>query len=72
MLAEQIDFVIGVDTHTHSHTAAIVTNMGGLVAHLTVATTAAGYQCLLVFADEFAPGRHLWAIEGTGVSGRSG
>ena len=30
MLAEQIDFVIGVDTHAHSHTAAIVTNLGGV------------------------------------------
>ena len=68
MLAEQIDFVIGVDTHAHSHTAAIVTNLGGLVAHLTVPTDAAGYHSLLAFAQERAPGQRLWAIEGTGSS----
>jgi transposase len=33
MLAEQIDFVVGVDTHGDSHTAAIVTRVGSLVIH---------------------------------------
>jgi transposase len=35
MLAGRIDFVLGVDTHKHTHTAAVVTPAGGLLAHLT-------------------------------------
>jgi transposase len=69
MLADRIDFVLGVDTHKHTHTAAAVTPAGGLVAHLTVAADAAGYRRLLAFADEEAPGRRIWAIEGTGSFG---
>jgi len=69
MLADRIDFVLGVDTHKHTHTAAAVTPAGGLVAHLTVAADAAGYRRLLAFADEQAPGRRIWAIEGTGSFG---
>ncbi len=28
-LAERIDYVLGVDTHKHTHTAAVVTAAGG-------------------------------------------
>jgi transposase len=69
MLAERIDFVVGVDTHKHTHTAAIVTPTGRLVAQLTVAADASGYAHLLRFARERAPGRRVWAIEGTGSYG---
>jgi transposase len=69
MLDERIDFVVGVDAHKHSHTAAIVTCAGGVVTHLTVLTDADGYARLLAFARERAPGRRLWAIEGTGSFG---
>jgi transposase len=69
MLAEQVDAVIGVDTHKNSHTAAIVTPTGGLVEHLTVATDAFGAKRVLAFARSNAPGRRVWAIEGTGSYG---
>src|SRR5919202_6086870 len=69
MLAERIDFVIGVDTHKHTHTAALATPTGRLVAQLTVAADATGYAHLLHFARERAPGRRVWAIEGTGSYG---
>jgi len=68
-LAEQIDFVVGVDTHKHTHTAAVVTPTGGVVAQLTVAADAGGYARSVAFARERAPGRRLWAIEGTGSFG---
>ena len=68
-LADRIDFVLGVDTHKDSHTAAIVTPTGGTVAHLTVATDAFGDRRLLAFARAQAPGRRIWAIEGTGSFG---
>jgi len=51
-LAEQVDFVVGVDTHKNSHMAAVVTAMGGLQNHLTVATDAFGYKRLLSFARD--------------------
>ena len=50
-LAEQVDFVIGVDTHKNSHTAAVGAG-GGLQNHLTVATDAFGYKRLLSFARD--------------------
>jgi transposase len=68
-LGEQVDFVVGVDTHKNSHTAAVVTAMGGLQDHLTVATDAFGYKRLLRFARDQAPGRRVWAVEGTGSFG---
>jgi transposase len=68
-LAERIDFVLGVDTHKHTHTAALVTPAGGLVVHLTVSADADGYGKLLTFAREHASGRRIWAIEGTGSFG---
>jgi transposase len=69
MLAEQIDFVVGVDTHKQTHTAALVTSTGGVVNQLTVASDGNGYARLLAFAQQQAPGRRLWAIEGTGSFG---
>jgi transposase len=69
MLADAVDFVIGVDTHRDSHTAAVITATGGVVEHLTVATDAFGFRKLDTFAAKHAPGRRVWAIEGTGSFG---
>ncbi len=65
MLADQVDAVIGVDTHHDTHTASVVTPLGATLAHLQVAADAAGYQTLLEFARGNAPGpRMVWALEG--------
>lgn len=70
MLAERVDAVIGVDTHTDTHTAVICDARGGVLATRTVATTTAGYRQLVQAAAEAAPGpRLVWAIEGTGSYG---
>jgi hypothetical protein len=50
VLADQVDGVIGVDTHRDTLTAAAVTTVGGLLGELVVAADAAGYQRLLDFA----------------------
>ena len=69
MLAELVEVVIGVDTHKHTHTAAVVaTATGHTLATLTAATTPAGYQQLLELADQHDR-RRVWAIEGTGGYG---
>jgi hypothetical protein len=46
VLADQVDGVIGVDTHRDTLTA-VVTAVGGLLGQLVVAADAAGYQRLL-------------------------
>jgi transposase len=51
MLAELVEVVIGVDTHKHTHTAAVVTAVSGaVVTQLTVPATPTGYQQLLQVA----------------------
>ena len=45
MLADLVELVIGVDTHKHTHTAAVVTAVtGAVVEQATVPATPAGYQ----------------------------
>ena len=68
-LAEIVDVVIGVDTHKHTHTAAVVAaGTGGQLAELTVATDPDGYDALVELAEGHS-GLRAWAIEGTGGYG---
>lgn len=69
MLAEQVDHVIGVDTHRDSHTAAVLDTTGRVTADVTLPADAFGYKRLLAFARDHARGRRAWAIEGTGSFG---
>lgn len=69
MLAERLDFVIGVDTHKQTHSAAIVTAAGGVVEGIEVEANPSGYRQLLRFVEARAAGRRLWAVEGTGSYG---
>jgi Transposase len=69
MLADTVELVIGVDTHKHTHTAAVVVAAtGAMVAQVTVAAAPAGYRQLLAWADHQS-GRRVWAVEGTGGYG---
>jgi hypothetical protein len=52
MLAEQVDGVIGVDTHRDTLAAAAVSSLGAVLAHAEAATDAHGYFQLLEFARE--------------------
>lgn len=70
MLAEQVDFVIGVDTHRDTNTAAVVeAKTVAVIDHTECSTDALGYKRLVAFANKHAPGRRVWAIEGTGSFG---
>jgi transposase len=69
MLAGAVDHVIGVDTHRDAHAAAVCDPTGGVVAEQQVVADAFGYRRLLAFARTQAPGRRVWAIEGTGSFG---
>lgn len=69
MLGEEVDYVIGVDTHKDSHSAAVVNATGGVEAGVEVAASVSGYRSLLRTARVRASGRRVWAVEGTGSYG---
>jgi len=70
MLADDVAYVIGVDTHAETHSLAL------LEAHsqhtrrrLTIPATRRGYRRALRLARRQAPGRRAWALEGSGSYG---
>jgi transposase len=67
MLAEQYEFVIGGDPDRDTVDLAVVDSAtGALPAHLADRADGAGYARMLAWADSQAPGRRVWALEGTG------
>ncbi|MGX6608463.1 IS110 family transposase [Micromonosporaceae bacterium Da 78-11] len=69
MLAEQVDGVIGVDTHRDTLAAAAVSAVGAVLAHAEASTDLQGYGKLLPFGRQQFPGTRCWALEGTGSYG---
>ena len=70
MLADELDYVIGVDTHRDEHVIAVVSApAGALLAGSEIAAKQGGYRAALRFAERHAVGRRAWAIEGTGSYG---
>jgi transposase len=70
MLADELDYVIGVDTHRDEHVLAVVTApTGAVVARRTIGADRRGYREALCFAEQLAAGRRAWAIEGSGSYG---
>ena len=70
MLAEQVDYVVGVDTHRDQHAVAVIdARSGAVIAQTTTAASARGYADAVAFAERHAAGDRLWAIEGTGHYG---
>ena len=70
MLADELDYVLGVDTHRDEHVLAVVTApAGAVVAGAAAPTNARGYGELVRVGGQHAHGRRVWAIEGTGSYG---
>jgi transposase len=70
MLADEVDYVIGVDTHRDEHVLVIVTApAGAVIARQSVGTNARGYAEAVRFAADHAAGARIWAIEGAGHYG---
>ena len=70
MLADELDYVLGVDTHRDEHVMAVVTApAGAVIAGGTASANARGYREMLRLAEQHAPRRRAWAIEGTGSYG---
>jgi transposase len=70
MLADELDFVVGVDRHRDTHALAIVhAATGAALFEVQVAACERGYAQALRLSEHEAPGRRAWAIEGTGSYG---
>jgi transposase len=70
MLADELDYVLGVDPHRDTHALAVVhAATGGAAFGAEVAASERGYAQALRLAEREAPGRRAWAIEGTGSYG---
>ena len=70
MLADQLDYVIGVDTHRDRHAVAVVESRTGVVVfEAVVAADSGGYAEVLQAAEQHAPGPRAFAVEGTGSFG---
>jgi transposase len=70
MLADELDFVVGVDPHRDAHAIAVVeVRTRVVVVESSVAADSGGYAEALRVAAQHAPGRRAFAIEGTGSFG---
>jgi transposase len=70
MLADQLDFVVGVDSHRDTHALAVVAVPSGVVVfEASIAADAGGYTEALRLANRHAAGRRAFAIEGTASYG---
>ena len=70
MVADELDYVVGVDTHRDEHTLAIVeATTGAVVAQRTVVSNGRGYAQALRFAQQHADAARVWALEGAGHYG---
>jgi transposase len=67
MLADEVDFVIGVDTHRAHALAVVAAATGGVVlVEPWLAASPHGYRRLLGLAEAHASGARGFTIEGTG------
>jgi transposase len=70
MVADELDYVVGVDTHRDEHTLALVEAASGAVlAQRRVASNGRGYAQALRFAQQQADAARVWAVEGAGHYG---
>jgi transposase len=70
MLADELDYVIGVDPHRDAHALAVVdVRSGGVVVEATAVADEEGYASVLRLANQHALGRRAFAVEGTGSFG---
>jgi transposase len=71
MLADELDFVIGVDPNRDRNAVAFVRSPAGqLVYEATAAASSGGYRAVLRLAEQHAPGRRAFAIERTRSYGK--
>lgn len=64
-------WAVGVDTHTDTHSTALVDGLGDVLAQIEVTADPDGYTQLLAWVGEYLPTgqRMFWAVEGTRAHG---
>ncbi len=69
MLADELDFVVGVDPHRDAHALAVVeVRSGVVVVEASVAANSRGYAEALHVIERHAPGRRAFAVRAQGRS----
>lgn len=72
MLADELDYAVGVDTHRDRHTlAVVVAPSGGVVAQRSVRASAHGYADALRFAKEHALVSMSGRLKGLAITARA-
>lgn len=67
MVADELDYVVGVDTHLDEHVFAVVASpSGAVIAQRSVAANARGYASALRLVRELADGARVGAIDKIG------
>ena len=67
MLSDNYEYVIGGDPDRDTIDLAVLdTATGATRAHIEASADGAGYVRMLDWANDHAPGRRVWALEGTG------
>jgi transposase len=70
MLADEFDYVVGVDPHRDSHALAVVhVGSGAVVFEASVSANSHGYAQALRLVDQHATGGRVFAVEGAGSFG---
>ena len=70
MLADQLDYVVGGDPHRDAHSIGIIAvRTGAVVFEAAVRADSGGYEEALRLAEQHAPGRRAFAVEGTASFG---
>jgi transposase len=69
MLADEVDYVIGVDTHRDQHAVAVIDGVGSVIMEAVTLANDAAFARLLGRIDVDMPGQRAWAIEGSGSYG---
>ena len=70
MVADRVDYVVGVDTHRDEHVLAVLAApTGAVIAKQAVSANARGYREALRFVEEHTDGIRAWAVEGSGSYG---
>jgi hypothetical protein len=72
VLTQCIDYVVGVDTHKLTHTAAVVTRIGAVLGNVTISADAAGHRHLFRFVQKTPSPRLLGWTLGRARVARSG
>jgi transposase len=71
MLADELDYVVGVDPHRDRHALAVVSvPTAQVLLEATALASSGGYRSVLRLAEQHAPARRAFAIEGTGSYGK--